>query len=97
MKNYWISWWNLALPDDTFVVIDTEFPSWVSGFRDDAESICAAVKANDEDAVMQIIQDLYASVGYPDNFEIRFIDERPDDWTPYNSRFQKFEGMPEWT
>lgn len=92
IKNYWISWWQDQQP--------FEFaPWWVSGWRcgeaEDQPSICAAVQAESENAAKAAIIAAHDSP-QPDDLDWRFIEERPDDWTPYNSRFEKADWMPDW-
>jgi hypothetical protein len=89
LKNYWISWWARAL-DGAF---ELHFPWWVSGEKidEDSSSICAAVKANSEKEVREMIYICYDT--RPEDLEWRFIEERPDDWSPFCDRFPKAEWM----
>lgn len=90
MKSYWLSWWTT----DEHGGFELHWPWWISGYRDDASSICAAVRAESEDAAREIVLASYDK--RPGDVEFRFVEKRPDDWTPYNDRFKKGDWMPEW-
>jgi hypothetical protein len=58
----------------------TEFPT-----------VCAAVKAESADIAKAII---FASYDNPPwRLEWRFVEERPDDWSPFNTRFPRGDWM----
>lgn len=95
MKNYWVSWY---CPPNVMGKFELHSPWWVSGFRmsDDAETVCAAIQAVSEDqARLKIVMShdadfvKWASEG----IEWRFVNERPDDWTPYGDRFPSDDWM----
>lgn len=82
---FWISWY--ATKSRTFAL---DWPHWTSGQRcgDDALTICAAVIAEDADAAMEIV---YAAHDKrPRGLEWRFVNERPDDWSPFCDRFLEY-------
>lgn len=92
-KRWWVSWWH---DNARYGAFELHSPWWTSGYGDGRVSICAAIIAEDEDAVLEIVYDAYDL--RPSNIEFRFIDERPDDWAPWRipkgtSRFQKAEWM----
>ncbi|NBJ13364.1 hypothetical protein [Microvirga arsenatis] len=87
VKRYWVSWLADHGP------FELHSPWWFSGMRasDDVPTVCAAVMAESEEAAREAI---YACVdSRPAHIEFRFIEERPDDWTPFNSRFQRRDWM----
>jgi hypothetical protein len=88
-KPFWISWWS------TDVAFTLHTPWWISGHRGDdgADSICAAVRAEDEDAAKALVQAAHDDPSVA--IEWRFVGERPADWTPFSDRFQRAAWM-EW-
>lgn len=91
MKSYWLSWY---CPLELRGMFELHWPWWVSGVRlgDEAETVCAAVRAESEKAAKRIIIDAHDEPR-PDDLEWRFIEERPADWSPFNDRFQKADWM----
>ena len=88
MNNYWISWWH----DKEFSPFELHSPWWVSGeAHDDAKSICAAIKADNEHEARQIVLACYDSL--PDTLRFRFNEQKENDWSPFNERFPKAEWM----
>lgn len=88
MKRFWISWYE---PDGSG--FELHAPWWISGFRcnDDANTICAAVIARDEDAAKGVICDAHDD---PDgHIEWRFCTEKGDDWEPFCERFPRADWM----
>lgn len=88
-KAFWVSWYNV-LPMGSF---ELHRPWWISGYRasDEAETICAAIIAPNEEAAKQIILNAYDEP--PKSVEWRFCNERPDDWSPFNDRFPRADWM----
>src|SRR5262245_50150833 len=99
MRRWWVSWWHNPSRDGDF---ELKSPWWVTGYRhvdqartdgsvygeDVEQSICAAVLAESEDAAVAEILNAYDE--YPGRAgERRFVEERPDDWSPYSDRFPK--------
>lgn len=70
-----------------------ESPWWISGMAGsrDAESVCAAVMATDEEDAMRVI--LAAHDNPEVELEWRFVEQREDGWAPFSSRFQRVEWM----
>ena len=92
MINYWISWYHDPKLRGGY---ELHSPWWVSGYAgsNNRETICAAVKADNEEDAKQIIQNCY---DIPQIFDIsnwRFIEEQPHDWNPFNNRFPKATWM----
>ena len=89
MTNYWVSWY--ATEANGPYEIHT--PWWCTGWRlsDDAETICAALKAKSEHDAMEQIYRAYDQ--RPDSIEFRFVEPRPDDWSPFDDRFQRAEWL----
>ena len=87
MTKYWISWWH----DTNYRPFLLNFPWWSTGTaHDDAESICAAVIADDEVEARNIITN-----AYPEKYKIRFRfnEAKPQNWSPFSDRFKKMEWM----
>jgi hypothetical protein len=83
MPRHWASWWSGNYTDEGCT--KPPFKFWVSGYRPrdeerDEQSLCAVIDAQDDLDVTNLIKQ-----HYPD-FEMRFIDEKPDGWQP-GSRF----------
>lgn len=93
LKNYWISWYHEKEFSER--KNDCLIPEWVTGWRvdDEAQTVCAAVKADNEDEAKEIIARSYQD--RPKNIEFRFCEKCEDDWIPFNDRFRKREDM-EW-
>jgi hypothetical protein len=88
MKRFWLSWY--AKGADEF---ELHSPWWSSGWRtsDNAETICAAIIAQDEaDARTQVQQ---AHTDKSVEIEWRFCNQRPDDWSPFCERFCRADWM----
>lgn len=86
--NWWLSWWNP--PGEAFTL---HSPWWISGHRleEGEDSIVAAVRAETAPAAWAKVK-----AGYDNRdvaFEWRFIEVRPDDWSPFNGRFPKADWM----
>jgi hypothetical protein len=92
LKSYWLSWY--ATHENGCFWLD--WPWWISGFRftDDADTICAAVRAPSEEAAKQLI--VGAHDNPPPELEWRFCHERPASWSPYCDRFPKGSGKTKW-
>jgi len=91
VKNYWLSWY---CPPHLMGKFELHWPWWISGLRvdDEHEVICAAVRAEDEEAAKRIIIDAHDEPR-PVDLEWRFVAEKPDDWSPFDDRFQKANWM----
>ena len=91
-KIYWVSWYDLH-----YGKWELHSPWWVSGERlhDGAQTICAAIRAPSPDAAMIMIEQAHDEPR-PLPLEFRFVDERPDDWSPFCDRFQRAAWM-KWT
>ena len=89
VTNFWISWYHL----ETFSAFELNFPWWISGVRccDDAETVCAAVKAESEAQARELVYCSYDT--RPEKIEFRFCNDRPAEWSPFCDRFPKAEWM----
>lgn len=89
MHPYWISWYH---PDDSNLFTLTT-PYWSTGWRDsdDAETICAAVRADNVDDAVELIHAAYDQ--RPEALELRFVVEKKPDWSPFSDRFPRFDWM----
>jgi len=97
LKNFWLSWYAKT------GAYELHWPWWTSGYRyvhrdgEECEepTIVAAVRAESEEAAKEIV--IASHDTPPTALEWRFCEERPDDWTPYESdRFPKAKWMPQW-
>lgn len=88
-KAFWLSWYNVQ----SIETFELHRPWWISGYRDsdDAETVCAAIIAPDEKRAKALILAAYDKP--PKSVEWRFCEERPNDWTPFNDRFQRADWM----
>ncbi len=85
MKRWWVSFWTSDISE-----FEYNGPWWISGYdSNDRRSVCAAVVAANENEAREIIKK--ANVDEPE--EWRFVDERPDDWSPFSERFAKRDWM----
>ena len=90
MNNYWVSWCTYE-KDGCFQLSS---PWWVTGYTsDDAETVCAAIKAVDESEAKEIIYGSYSV--RPSELIFRFIESRDADWSPFGMRFRRQDWM-EW-
>jgi hypothetical protein len=89
MRSFWISWYHTKELGGFELVA----PWWYSGVRcaDDADTICAAIRADHEEGAKDRILTAYDV--RPDDVEWRFCNERPDDWSPFCDRFPKADWM----
>lgn len=96
MGNYWVSWYADESP---FTLV---CPWWYSGYRVmakrlafdetwDQPTLCAAMRAADENEAKEAI--LACHDDRPKEMEWRFCNVRPDDWSPFDDRFQKKDWM----
>jgi hypothetical protein len=84
-RNYWLSWYHDI---DALGAFELHSPWWVSGTRlDGADTVCAAIKAENEDAAKAAVVAAYDTP--PDTLEWRFCERQPDVWSPFNTRFQR--------
>jgi hypothetical protein len=90
-RNFWVSWYS---PDE-LGSWELHSPWWVSGWAvtetEDVQTICAAIKAKDEDDARTRVLASYDKP--PATVAWRFVEERPADWTPFNDRFLKADWM----
>ena len=98
MKQFWVSWYHRP----NIGAFELHSPWWVSGYKppngdmdapDEAwePSVCAAVRAESEEAAQEAIYACYDV--RPANLEVRFVEERDADWTPFCDRFRKADWM----
>lgn len=86
MKKYWISWEH----NTDYGLFTLTFPWWITGYGNNMNpQICASIltDTNPED---------YIRFSYdkpPHDIQFRFIEEKPDDWSPFSSRFAKADWM----
>jgi len=87
MSAWWVSWYSTA-PLSTF---ELHSPWWVSGYRcsDDAETVCAAVRADTEDDAKAFICGAYDDK--PEAVEWRFCE--PLDGSPFSGSFPQAQWM----
>jgi hypothetical protein len=84
---FWISWY----ADPAFGEFELHSPWWISGYRDDVATICAAVLAADEDAAREAVALAYDSrSGW---IEFRFTTQQENGWSPFCDRFPRADWM----
>ena len=85
MKKFWVSW----IGDNG--VFELHSPWWVSGYSDDKTVFCAAIQAENQVHAEMLV------LGAHDEPKVtlawRFVEEKPDDWSPFNERFRKADWM----
>ena len=88
-RNFWLSF----IHTEEMGAYTLYWPWWVSGSRisDDARTVCVAIQATDDDAAKQMIFDAFDA--RPTAIEFRFLNEQPDDWSPFNGRFRRASWM----
>ena len=84
---YWLSWYD----KNKYSEFELHSPWWISGSDDGAQIICAAVKAENEEAAMELIYAAYDK--RPKNIYFRFILQQLDNWIPFCGRFPKERWM----
>lgn len=91
LKNFWVSWY---CKPGSMGKFELHWPWWVSGMRmsDEAETICAAVRAESSDAAMIIIEQAHDEPR-PLPLEWRFVSPRDPSWSPFSDRFPKADWM----
>lgn len=91
MKNFWISWNHR----ESYGAFALEMPWWISGraFDDSYETVCAAVRAENEDEAKEIVLGAYDKRPSMRHFVWRFVNERPEDWQPFCDRFPRGDWM----
>jgi hypothetical protein len=86
MRPFWVSWWRAP---GTF---ELHRPWWISGERDDgAQSMCAAVLAQDEFTARLCVQ--WAHDNKDTVIEWRFVEPKDRGWSPFSSRFRRADWM----
>ena len=91
MKKYWIGF---ILPRDKAEFFEMHSPWWVSGEDEEGDSsVCCAVKSSSKDNAMEKVCSCFDDGKVPFPIIWRFVEERPDDWTPFNSRFPLSDWM----
>jgi len=88
-RPYWVSWYQTEEAGP----FELHTPWWVSGFlpADDANMVCAAIMAADENGARERI--LASFDQRPDRLEFRFVTAQPPGWSPYCDRFQAADWM----
>jgi len=80
-KRWWVSWYSES---NAFALW---FPWWISGFDSlDREIIVAAVIADTEEEAKEIVFSAYDN--RPADIEWRFLNELPEEASPYSDRFR---------
>lgn len=91
MKSFWLSFWAAYSLGE----FEIHSPWWISGERfgdaGDESAVCVACRAEDEEAAMEFIYQSFDN--RPAEIEFRFVEERPDDWSPFGDRFRKRDWM----
>lgn len=93
-KRWWVSWWHSHSELGEF---ELHLPWWFSGESEEGRSVCAAIIAGSEHEARAAVFVCYDKP--PKEIDFRFVDERPEDWSPWDlpnggtSRFQKAKWM----
>ena len=89
MRPYWISWYQTK----ALGAFELSWPWWITGETGDgkAETICAAVRAENQAAAEEIILSSFDK--RPQNLAWRFCDEKPEGWAPFTDRFERGDWM----
>lgn len=87
MTDYWLSWYN----GEDLSEFELHSPWWISGyaFDPDRDIICAAIRAENEDAAWEQVRNSYDSP--PAEIEQRFCDEL--EGSPFSGRFPQGNWM----
>lgn len=92
MARFWISWWSHPT-----VGFELHSPWWVTGYSSQGfgaeeaqRSLCAAVLAENAEAAKAAV---VAAHDAPVDLEWRFVEHRPDSWSPFNDRFPRKSWM----
>jgi hypothetical protein len=89
MAAYWVSW--VHSRDLGPFLLNS--PWWVSGSTVAGATICAAVSADSEQEAKDMIVNSF-DIPVP-SFHVawRFITAKPDNWSPFSSRFERAAWM----
>lgn len=88
-KSFWLSWY---CPGYLMGMFELHSPWWISGSTmDGAWTICAAVRAANEDAAKAVILASYDDP--PDTLKWRFVEEQRQEWSPFCDRFTRADWM----
>ena len=90
MKAWWLSWYH----PPALGSFELHSPWWISGCRleDGADTIVAAVRAEDESEAWQVVYRSY-DVAPEYGLERRFIRPLPEGTSPFTDRFTRDEWM----
>jgi hypothetical protein len=83
LKAFWISW----VQTKGHGTFELHSPWWYSGTTENGSTVCAAVRAEDEDAARICVYESYDKT--PFSLEWRFVDPKPDSWSPFSERFPR--------
>lgn len=88
-RSFWLSWYATKSMGEW----ELHSPWWISGSRmsDDADCVCAAVRAESETKAK--IKIILSYDQPPAQIEWRFCEERPDEWSPFSDRFPRAAWM----
>lgn len=82
---WWVSWYSSG-------AFEYHGPWWISGGEvGGRDTICAAVIAPTEEAARDVIVSAHDDPSVV--LEWRFVDERPDAWSPFGDRFPRAAWM----
>lgn len=90
-SKWWISWYGCWAKLGAFELYT---PWWESGLtmeEPERQIFCAAVWADDEDEIREIIYGSYDKRPEDGEIEVRFMEQRPDDWDPCENKSGRFE------
>ena len=95
MGNWWVSWYEHGSRKngdfESGVAFELHTPWWISGERLDGQTtIVAAVKARNEAEAKRVVLRAHDK---PVRLNWRFVNARPDDWSPFCDRFTRAKWM----
>jgi len=89
-RKWWVSWYNCFETMGPFTLFS---PWWKSGFtmeEPERQTMCAALWAENEAEIEEIIYGCYDERPEAGSIEFRFMEEHDDDWHPRDNLNDRF-------
>lgn len=96
MKKYWVSF-NCSV--NLMENFEMHSPWWISGsqinsnYEITSHSICCAIQQPNKREVYRYVRSCFDKGYEPKRIKYRFIDEKPNSWSPFCDRFPKAKWM----
>jgi hypothetical protein len=87
-NSYWLSWEHKG----KYGSFTLDWPWWISGSGSGYQSICAAVRASNEEEAKEIVLKSFDERP-KEEITWRFVNDREDGWSPFCERFPKADWM----